>query len=97
MLQGINDVGKDEMTATDVALEHVFQSGNHAAVPRITQRAQAQAPRVLNDYCLFDEQGTPVGTIAAAYTRPRLGKNAPTLYLGRALGVFALDTASASE
>jgi hypothetical protein len=85
MFQGINDVGKVEMTATDLALEHVLQSGRRAAVPRITQRAHAQAAGALNDYCLFDEQGTPVGTIEAACTRPRLGKNAPTLYLQREL------------
>jgi hypothetical protein len=85
------------MTATDLALEHRFQSVRRVAVPRITQRAQTQAARALNDYRLVDEQGTPVGTIAAAYTRPHLGKNAPTLYLRRELEFSPRHSGSASE
>jgi hypothetical protein len=84
------------MTATDLAQEYTFQPERCAPVPRITRRARSRAARALNDYCLVDEQGTPVGTIAAAYTRPRLGKNAPTLYLRRELEFSPRHSGSAS-
>jgi hypothetical protein len=34
-------------------------------------------------YCLRDQAGNPIGTIAAPVERPRLGTSAPTVYLRR--------------
>ncbi len=71
------------MTATGLALQNAFQSGACAAVPRVNRRARAQGARAFKDYCLFDRQGKRLGTITAARVKPVLGKNAPTLLLGR--------------
>ena len=97
MRKGIKDVGNVKMTATGLALEHAFRSESCAAVPQTNRRARAQAARAVKDYCLFDEQRTRVGTIAAAHTRPRLGKNAPTLYLRREPELSPRHSGSASE
>ena len=71
------------MTATGPALENAFHSGSCAAVPRVNQRARARAVRASKDYCLLNEQGKRLGTIAAARVKPVLGKDAPTIYLMR--------------
>ncbi len=77
------------MTATGLALQNAFQSGGCAAVPRVNRRARAQAARALKDYCLLDVQTKRLGTINAARVKPVLGKNAPTLLLGRRDGLRA--------
>ena len=77
------------MTTTGLALENAFQSGSCAAVSRVNRWARAQAARAFKNYCLFDKQRKQLGTITAARVKPVLGKNAPTLLLGRRDGLRA--------
>lgn len=77
------------MTGIGLALDHRLRSGSCAAVPkhagRVSSRQAAAKPARggPKDYCLLDERGECLGTIAATRIRPVLGKNAATLYLRR--------------
>ena len=77
------------MTGIGLVLDHRLRSGSCAAVPKhagrvSSRRAPAKPARgVPKDYCLLDERGECIGTIAATSIRPDLGKDAGTLYLRR--------------
>ncbi len=86
------------MTAIGLALDRRLRSGTCTAVSKHSGRspsrsATAEPPRGgLKDYCLLDELGECLGTIAATRIRPVLGNNAPTLYLRRERDVGAPHT-----
>ena len=80
------------MTGISLPLDDLLHSGACAAHGRRQRRARTRSAdqkahqiRVTKDYCLFDEQGQRLGTIAAARARPVLGTNAPTIHLIREL------------
>ncbi len=85
-------------TAIGLALDRRLRSGTCTAVSKHSGRspsrsATAEPPRGgLKDYCLLDELGECLGTIAATRIRPVLGNNAPTLYLRRERDVGAPHT-----
>jgi len=78
------------MTALSIALTGPVHTGACIAIPRALVSAAGRLgglfrePPREREYCLHDEGGRPVGVIRAPAGRPKVGRDAPTVYLRRA-------------
>ena len=81
------------MSALSVAAASgAVHTGARVAVPRALTDALrglrlllADPPPREREYCLHDEDGRPVGVIRSPAARPRVGRDAPAVYLRRRL------------
>lgn len=77
------------MTALSAMAEVGVHTGACVAIPRALADVALRFGALFQDeafpkeYCLHDQRGRPLGVIRGTSGRPRLGADAPTLYLQR--------------
>jgi len=82
-------MAEDAMTALSAAITGAVHTGACLAVPRALVAAAGRIRGMLmepvreREYCLHDEDGHALGVIRAPHGRPRVGREAPTVYLRR--------------